>query len=181
MKIEVPLSKALRLINPGPVVLVTSEYEETVNIMAAAWTTPISHDPPLVGVSISPRRFTHELIEQSGEFALNVPGLNLARQVKLCGTRSGRNVDKFREAHLTPVEAKVVSGPLIEECLAHLECTLVEHYSLGDHTLFIGRVVAAQAEAGTFSETWLLDDEEIKPLHHLGGTYYGVLGARIRV
>jgi len=181
MKIEVPLSKALRLINPGPVVLVTSKYEEVVNIMAAAWTTPISHDPPLVGVSISPRRFTHELIEQSGEFVLNIPGLNLARQVKLCGTRSGRNIDKFREAHLTPAEAKLVSVPLIEECLGHLECTLVEHYSLGDHTLFVGRVVAAQAEAGTFSETWLLDDEEAKPLHHLGGTYYGVLGARIRV
>ncbi len=63
MKVEVPLSKANRLINPGPVVLVTSKHEEVVNIMTAAWTTPISHDPPLVGVSISPRRFTHELIK----------------------------------------------------------------------------------------------------------------------
>ena len=181
MKIEVPLSKALRLINPGPVVLVTSKYEEVVNIMAAAWTTPISHDPPFVGVSISPRRFSHELIEKSGEFVLNVPGLSLAKQVKLCGTLSGRKADKFKEAQLTPAEAKLVSIPLIEECLGHLECTLVGHYSLGDHTLFVGRVVAAQAKAGAFSGTWLLDDEETKPLHHLGGIYYGVLEARIRV
>jgi len=181
MKIEVPFSKALRLTNPGPVVLPTSKYEEAVNIMAAAWTTPISHDPRLLGVSISPRRFTHELIKKSGQFVLNVPGRTLAKQVKLCGTLSGREVDKFKEARLTPTEAMMGSVPLIEECLGHLECILVEHYSLGDHTLFVGRVVAAWADAGAFSETWLLDDEEAKPLHHLGGAYYSVLGVRIRV
>ena len=180
-KIEVTLSVALRLINSGPVVLITSKYEEVVNIMTAAWTTPISHDPPLVGVSISPRRFSHELIQKSGEFVLNVPGPSLAKQVKLCGTLSGHKADKFREAQLTPSEAKLVSVPLIEECLGHLECTLVDQYALGDHTLFVGQVVAARAEAEAFSETWLLDDEETKPLHHLGGIYYGVLETRIRV
>ncbi len=181
MKVEVPLSQATRLINSGPVVLVTAKYKDKVNVMAAAWTTPISHEPPLVGVSIAPQRFTHDLVRRSGEFVLNVPGRNLLEQVELCGSVSGRDVDKFKEAHLTPMEAKEVSAPLIEECLGHLECAVVEAFELGDHTLFVGQVVAAWAEEGTFDEVWLLEDEEAKPLHHLGGDYFGVLEERLEV
>ena len=180
-KTSVPLSKANRLINPGPVVLVTSQYEGVFNVMAAAWTMPISHDPPLVGVSISPDRFTHSLIEQGGEFVLNVPGVGLAEQVKFCGTHSGRNTDKFQGANLTPVEADLVSAPLVGECLGHLECKVEGSYSLGDHTLFVGRVVAVHARAGTFDQVWLLDDREARPLHHLGGVHFGALEERIRV
>jgi len=180
MKVEIPLSQAIRLINPGPVVLVTARYKDAVNVMAAAWTTPISHAPPLVGVSISPRRFTHDLIKRSGEFVLNVPGRNLLEQVELCGSLSGRDVDKFKEARLTPVDAKEVRAPLIEECLGHLECAVVEALDLGDHTLFVGQVVAAWAEKEAFDDTWLLEDEEAKPLHHLGGAYFGVLEERLK-
>lgn len=179
MKVEITLSQATRLINPGPVVLVTARHKDAINVMAAAWTTPISHEPPLVGVSISPRRFTHDLIEKSGEFVLNVPGRNLLERVEFCGSMSGRDVDKFKEAHLTPVEAKEVCAPLIKECLGHLECAVVEAIDLGDHTLFVGQVVAAWAEEGTFNGTWLLKDEEAKPLHHLGGTYFGILEERL--
>jgi flavin reductase (DIM6/NTAB) family NADH-FMN oxidoreductase RutF len=181
MKTRIPLSNAIRLINPGPVVLVTSRYEEVFNVMTAAWTTPISHDPPLVGVSISPDRFTHALIEKGGEFVLNVPGLGLAKQVKFCGTCSGRETDKFKEAGLTPVEAELVSVPLVDECLGHLECKVVHRCSLGDHTLFVGQVVAAHAKTGTFDQTWLLEDREARPLHHLGGVHFGALEERITV
>jgi flavin reductase (DIM6/NTAB) family NADH-FMN oxidoreductase RutF len=181
MKVEVPLSRARRLINPGPVVLVTAKYKGTVNVMTAAWTTPISGDPPLVGVAINHGSFTHDLIAKSEQFALNVPGRGLAEKVKLCGTLSGRDVDKFEEASLMPLTAREVEAPLVEECLGHLECAVVEAHSLGDHTLFVGQVVAAWAEEGAFEETWLLGDEEARPLHHLGGTYYGVLEKRIKV
>jgi len=180
-KTSVPLSKANRLINPGSVVLVTSQYEGLFNVMAAAWTTPISHAPPLVGVSISPDRLTHSLIEKGGEFVLNVPGVSLAEQVKFCGTHSGRDIDKFKEAKLTPADAELVSVPLVGECLGHLECKVEGSYSLGDHTLFVGRVVAVHARTGTFSETWLLADRENRPLHHLGGAYFGALEERLRV
>jgi len=181
MKVEVPLSRARRLINPGPVVLVTAKYKGTVNVMTAAWTTPISGDPPLVGVAINHGSFTHDLIAKSEQFALNVPGRGLAEKVKLCGTLSGRDVNKFEEASLMPLTAREVEAPLVEECLGHLECAVVEAHSLGDHTLFVGQVVAAWAEEGAFEETWLLEDEEARPLHHLGGTYYGVLEKRIKV
>jgi flavin reductase (DIM6/NTAB) family NADH-FMN oxidoreductase RutF len=181
MKVEVSLSRANRLINPGPVVLVTAKYKGTVNVMTAAWTMPISRDPPLVGIAIHHRNFTHDLIVKSEQFALNVPGRDLAEKVKLCGTLSGRDVDKFKEVSLTPLTARVVEAPLVEECLGHLECTVVEAPSLGDHTLFVGRVVAVWVEEGAFEETWLLEDEDAKPLHHLGGTYYGTLERRIKV
>jgi len=180
-KTSVPLSNATRLISPGPVVLVTAQYEGVHNVMAAAWTMAISHDPLLVGVSISPDRWTHALIEKGGEFVLNVPEVSLAEQVKFCGTHSGREMDKFKEANLTPVDAEVVSVPLVGECLGHLECKVEGSYSLGDHTLFVGRVVAAHAATGTFAETWLLADREARPLHHLGGVHFGALEERIRV
>jgi len=181
MKTEIPLSNAIRLINPGPVVLVTSRYGDVSNVMTAAWTMPISHEPPLVGVSISPDRYTHALIERGGEFVLNVPGLSLVKQVKFCGTHSGREADKFKEAGLTPTEAELVSVPLVDECLGHLECQVVGRYSLGDHTLFVGQIVAAHARAGAFAQTWLLEDREARPLHHLGGVYFGALEERITV
>jgi len=182
MKKDVPISKAHRLINDGPVVLVTAAYKGRMNVMAAAWTTPISSRPPLVGVAIHLGRFTHDLIKRSGEFALNIPGRPLADKVRLCGSVSGEDVeDKFKLAGLTPVEAKYISAPLIEECLGHLECAVVEAIELGDHTLFVGEVVAAQAEEEAFDGYWRLEDEEAKPLHHLGGDFYAVLEKRIEV
>ena len=182
MKEEIPFTRVHRLINPGPVVLVTAKYKDRVNVMTAAWAVPISLRPPLVGVAIAPRCFTHDLIRRSEQFALNIPGRALLEQVKLCGTLSGHDVDdKFEAAGLTPVDALEIDAPLIEECLGHLECALVEAITLGDHTLFVGEVIAAQVEREAFDETWLLEEEEAKPLHHLGGEFYALLEERIEV
>ncbi|MFQ6058113.1 MAG: flavin reductase family protein [Anaerolineae bacterium] len=182
MKRELPVTRANRLINPGPVVLVTARYKDRFNVMTAAWAVPISHRPPLVGVAIAPSRFTHDLIVRSDQFALNVPGRGLLEQVELCGTLSGHDVDdKFAAAGLTPMEPQQIDAPLIEECLGHLECAVVEAIELGDHTLFVGEVVAAQVEEEAFDEAWLLEEEEAKPLHHLGGDLYAVLEKRIEV
>lgn len=183
MKRDVPTSKAHRLINDGPVLLVTAAYKGKMNVMTAAWTTPISSRPKLVGVAIHPSRFTHDLIKRDGEFALNILGRPLAEKVKLfCGSVSGEDVeDKFKLAGLTRVEAKHVRAPLIEECLGHLECAVVDAIELGDHTLFDGEVVAAQAEEEAFDGYWRLEDEEAKPLHHLGGDFYAVLDKRTKV
>ncbi|MFQ6014151.1 MAG: flavin reductase family protein [Anaerolineae bacterium] len=179
MKREVPLSSANRLLNNGPVVLVTAMHRGQPNVMTVAWVTPLSFDPPLVGVAISPRAFTHQMIKQSEFFVLNVPGRSLAEQVEKCGRVSGQEVDKFAVVGLTPTDAVEVEAPWIEECLAHLECGVVNAITLGDHTLFVGRVITAWAEEEAFEETWLLEEEELKPLHHLGASFYGVLEERI--
>lgn len=177
MKVEVPLSRANRLINPGPVVLLTARHEDRINVMSAAWAAPLSKNPPQVGVAVHPARYTHELIEHSREFALNVPGRALAEAVVQLGSVSGRKVaDKFALAGLTLAEPAVTRAPLIEDCLAWLECAVVDTFRVGDHTLFVGEVLAARAEREAFGSTWLLaDDRMMKPLHHLGSNLFAVL------
>ena len=178
-KVEVPLLRAGRLINAGPVVLITSRYKDRVNVMTAAWVTPLSFRPPMVGIAIHPARFTHDLIKKSEQFVINVPGISLLNAVEICGTYSGKDVDKFAKAGITPVDALEVDVPLVEECLGHIECVLVDAFTTGDHTLFVGQIVAASAAEGVFDRVWTLEDEEAKPLHHLGGKFYALLEKRI--
>jgi len=178
-KVEIPLTRAGRLINAGPVVLVTSHYKDKANVMTAAWVTPLSFSPPLVGIAIHPARFTYDLIKKSEQFAINVPGISLLKAVEICGTVSGRDVDKFKKAGITPVDALEIDVPLVEECLGHIECVLVDAFTVGDHTLFVGQVVSASVVEGIFDEVWKLEEEEAKPLHHLGGSFYALLEKRI--
>lgn len=180
-KEKIPLDKAHRLITSGPVTLITAAYKDRVGLMPASWVMPISLRPLLVAAAISPAAFTHELIDKSNEFAINVPTGDLARAVKQAGSISSRDVDKFKIIGLHPLTALKIKAPLVEECIGHLECGVIERVSIGDHTLFIGEVVAAQVEAGTFEGVWLVEKEEAKVLHHLGGSTYFVPKGRFDV
>ncbi len=176
MKKEIPTWQATRLLQPGNIALVTARHRDKVGVMPAAWLTPLSQTPPLVGVAIHQSRFTHDLIRRSEQFALNLPGRPLAEQVDRLGRVSGfEDVEKFKLAGFAEAEPKQVAAPLIEECLAWIECAVVDAVETGDHTLFIGEVLVARVEEQAFDETWLLVDEEVKPLHHLGGKRYAVL------
>ncbi len=175
MKVEVPLEEAYRLINPGCVVLVTSAYRDRANVMTLAWQSPLSKHPPLVGIAVAQTHFTAELITASEEFALNIPGAGLIKQVQRCGKVSGREKDKFKEAGLTPAAAKKIRAPLLAECLGHLECGVVDRYKTGDHFFFVGEVLAASAESDFFSERW---HEAAELIHHLGGKWFYFSGCR---
>ena len=179
MKVEIPLSKANRLINHGPTVLITSQSEGKPNVMTAAWQTPVSKDPPLVAVSIAPKRYSHQLIEQSGDFVLNVPSREILKKVHDCGTVSGKDVDKFEKFGLTPADSVTVGAPLIEECIAHLECTLYDSLTVGDHTLFVGEVLSASVEESFFDDFIKVDDPGAKTIHHLGSNKYTCPDKRI--
>ena len=174
-KREVPLTGCLRLLEPGPITLITAQYRGQPNVMTVAWVVPASHQPPMLVAAISPLHYTHYLISKSQEFVVNVPGRPLADQVMLCGTLSGRDVDKFARAGLTAVDGHRVTVPWISECLAHLECGLVEAYEAGDHTLFLGEIVGAWADEDAFDEFWKLEAEELSPLQHLGGRHFATL------
>ena len=182
MKANVPLARALRLVNPGPLVLVTARYKDRLNVMPAAWVVPLSKAPPLVGVAIHRSRFTHELVRRSQQFALNVPGRPLAEAVVQLGSTSGRDVDdKLTSVGFTLAEPQQTNAPLIEQCLAWLECAVVNEVEVGDHTLFVGEVLAARAEQEAFDETWRLTDEETNPLHHLGSDVFATLSEPFHV
>ena len=120
---SIPVSSAYHLLHPKPAVLVISiDSSGRVNGMIAAWTTPLSHSPPLIGVSISPKRYTYELIKESQEFTLNVLSVNYVKQIHFLGTVSGRSRDKLKESGLTLSESKRVKSPHVEEALGVLEC-----------------------------------------------------------
>ncbi len=177
MKKEIPLSYSTYLINHGPTVLVsvfenTSPKNNKANIITLAWQTPVSHKPKLVAISVSPERFSHRLIEKAEEFIINIPPDNLLEQVHLCGTVSGRTVDKFSLARLTPVPSSRLKSPLIKECVGHLECKLYKKHELGDHTLFVGEIIGAVVEEDFFDQRWKTDKESFSTIHHLGGVFY---------
>jgi len=140
---------------------------------------PLSNDPPLVGIAVHPSRHTYDMIRYSEEFAINIPTRRLLNHVQYLGGVSGRDVDKFEVAKLATFPARKVDAPLLEGCLGYIECGLEEALRLGDHVLFVGRVVAVQAEEEAFSDAWLLREDDKKPLHYLGGNYYAILGERL--
>jgi flavin reductase (DIM6/NTAB) family NADH-FMN oxidoreductase RutF len=181
-KIEIDLSRATRLLQPGPIALVTAKFKDKANVFVAAWVTNISNDPPMVALAVYPARFTHDLIVKSGQFALNIPPRPLLERVKKIAETSGEDVDKFVANKLTLYEAKQVNAPLIVECIGHLECGVTDTVRAGNHTLFLAEIVAAAADELAFDgERWTLADESVKPLHHLGGTAYALLETAIVV
>ena len=127
---------------PKMLVLVTSKDKEKDNIITLAWHTPLSHKPPLYGISITPNRFSHNLIRRSKEFAINFIDNSIRGEALYCGTHTGKIINKFEETGLHRKRAKVIKAPLIREAVAWIECKLVDEKKIGDHTLFIGKVVS---------------------------------------
>ena len=167
-KDDVAKDAVYRLMHPRLTILVTSvDGNGKPNIITLAWSTPVSLAPPMVGISIAPGRYSHELIKRSKEFVINVPTMEIAEETLYCGRHSGREVDKFERTGLTPLPAKEVATPAIKECFAHLECSVKEEIDVGDHTLFVGEVVKAYADAGTFDGK--CDIDAVHQLYHLGG------------
>jgi len=167
-KVEVESELAYRLLHPRHTVLVTCvDKTGKANIITLAWSMPTSINPPMVVVSIAPKRYSHRLIEETGEFVVNVPTMKIVRKTLFCGRTSGVECDKFKEAPLTATPAQKVRSPIIKECVAHLECKLVQTIPTGDHTLFIGEVVAAYVKRGVFKKTFNV--KKVKPIFHMGG------------
>ena len=181
MKREISLDLAHRLLAAQPTCLLTTRYKGQVNVMAIAWVCPISLDPPLVSLAIHPSHYTHDLLRRSEECVLNIPGRPLAEQTLLCGSVSGADTDKVTATGLTLESGQRVEAPWIVECLAHLECALVDVLAPGDHSLFVVQIVGAWAETEAFDNLWLVPEEteELLPLHHLGGTRFCTMGKTI--
>jgi len=176
MKVEIALVQAHRLLAQRPVCLLSARYRGRENVMPVAWVTPISMEPPMLGVAVHPSRFSHDLLMRSEEFVLNIPGRPMLEQVMACGSVSGSDVDKIATYHLRCAEGQRVSAPWIDDCLAHLECVVITVLSPGDHSLFMGQVVGAWAEEEAFGGLWRTDvAEELQPLIHLRGGTFGTL------
>lgn len=178
MRAPVTLPHAYRLLNHGPVTLVTSAHAGAANVMAAAWAMPLDFDPPKVAVVIDAKTRTRELVEASGEFALNLPSVAQASQVLKAGSASGRDVDKFAYTGFTTFPAEKIDAPLIEGCLAWLECRILPRPEIQrQHDLFLAEVIAAQADTRAFAEgRWRFTDDRLRTLHYFGGGSFAMTG-----
>lgn len=177
--VGVGAASAYRLLHPMHTVLVSCVGKAgKSNIITLAWAMPTSISPPLVAVSIAPRRHSHMLIEETGEFVVNIPTMEILEETFFCGTVSGKNHDKFKEAGLTPLPARKVKPPIIKECVAHLECKLHSRFPTGDHTIFVGEVVEAYADKNCFSSAGY-DLEKAWMVFHLGGDEFATLQPKI--
>jgi flavin reductase (DIM6/NTAB) family NADH-FMN oxidoreductase RutF len=165
-----------RLLNPGPLTIVTTSWRGISNAAPVAWTTTLSMAPPVIGCVIHPNRHTADMIRFSEEFAINIPGPSLLKQSAFLGSQTGLNANKLEAAKLETFKAMRIDAPLIEGCLAWIECGLQDVIRIGDHTLFVGKVVGVQALEESYAQKWLLETREFSPLVYIGGTRYGVIG-----
>lgn len=128
------------------VAVVTVKSGDTLNAMTAAWTIPVSQRPTLVVVHIAPQRYSHDLVMEAKEFGLSILADDQMEISQHMGTTSGRKVNKFQSELVKQKPAKVIATPLLEGCAATLECKLEKAISMGDHTIFVGRVVALEID-----------------------------------
>lgn len=174
VKIDVSSESARHLLHPKMVVLASSlDQEGNPNIITLAWAMPTSFDPPLVAISVGRTRYSHDLIQEAGEFVINVPSEDLLNEVKFCGSHSGSTTDKFRKAGITAVDSEEVEAPRIKECVAHLECDLFDEFPAGDHTIFVGKILAGSVEDDIFDEdSGNYDMGKFEPIFHVGGSQF---------
>ncbi len=143
MKSEIDLKEARKEFPAFPVVLVTVGK----NIIAIGLVHQLSFTPPMIGIGVHPKRYSHKLLEEIKDFGVNIPTKELVEKVDYCGNISGRKVDKFKETGLTPMKTKIIKSVLIEECPVNFECTNVQKLGFGSsHDWFVGEVVAAHRE-----------------------------------
>jgi flavin reductase (DIM6/NTAB) family NADH-FMN oxidoreductase RutF len=157
------------LLHPYSTFLITCcDAEGKPNIITIAWLIPINVNPPLIGVSNRLTRFSYGLIKAQGEFVVNVTPYEIAQQALFCGRNSGSLVDKFTITGLTALPARHVRPPIIQECMAYLECRLQKEFEVGDHNLLIGEVLAAYAHEGILNNDSVYNFDHAHPLLHLG-------------
>lgn len=163
------------MLYPLPAVLVScSDKKGNDNILTIAWTGTTCSDPPMLSVSVRPERYSSHMIEETGEFAVNLTTKELVRATDFCGVRSGRDVDKWKEMHLTREKADVVGAPLIKESPVNIECVVAEKKNLGSHIMYQAKIVAVHVDEKYLNEKNKFCLEDAKPIVYSHGSYYSL-------
>lgn len=167
-----PLSKVYGLLEPGPVLLLTTSHQGRANVMTMSWHTMMEFEPPLVGCVVSGKDFSFAALKARRQCVLNIPTVDLAAQVVGCGNTSGHSVDKFSAFGLTPVPAALVTAPLIAECYANLECRVVDTRLLKRYNFFVLEVLKAWIDPAC---------QDPRTLHHRGRGAFMVAGETVKL
>ena len=166
------------LINHGPCVLITSGslIKKEINVAPIAWITPLNDEPPLVIVCIASSHYTSFLINKYKEFVINVVSGKLLKAIKICGSISGRQVDKFQKAKLTPQKSRFVKTPFLKESIGHIECKVFKVSEYSGVNLYIGKVLHCEVLQNLYDK--YLITEKAKTPHHVGGNLFFLSGKR---
>lgn len=171
-KKSLPLGKAYGFLEPGPVVLVTTEHKGNPNIMTMSWHTMMEFEPPIVGCVISENNYSFHLLKKTRECVINIPTVDLAEKVVGCGNTSGQNVDKFKTFELTAVPSSTIKSPCIDECFANFECKVIDMKMVTKYNFFILEVLHAWIDGSSKNH---------KTIHHKGRGQFMVSGKSIKL
>jgi flavin reductase (DIM6/NTAB) family NADH-FMN oxidoreductase RutF len=160
---ELSLSKVYQLLEPGPVVLLTTARKGRANVMTMSWHMMVEFEPPLVACIVSSGDDSFAALRATGECVIAVPAVEMAEKVVAVGNSHGRDIDKFEAFGLTMVPAQEVGAPLVKECAANLECKVINRRLVKDYNLFVLEVVRAWGDP---------KQKNAKTMHHRGyGTF----------
>ena len=166
---SIDLSSVCYLLMPSIVTLVTTKKPNGgFNVMTAAWVMPLSRNPPLIAIAISPKRYTYECLRYHKEFTVSIIPPEMKDLSWYCGTISGRFVDKVKEKGIEFVKLSKVEVPGIKGALAIIGCKLWSDYDGGDHRIIVGEVVEVLVKEGVFEETW----RNVELLYYYGNGKY---------
>lgn len=175
MRRPVDMSLIYKLLNPGPVVLVSSLLKGRRGITPIAWHMPISDDPPVIALEIWKGHFIYKAIEATGDFVINIPSSDMVDVVRSLGSVSAAKVDKFAKYNLRPEAAKKVKSPRLKAAIAVIECKLARDERLfKKYGIVIGKAVYAEAEESVFSDRWHPEKSGPKIMQHLGSRIFAV-------
>ncbi|MGD0226077.1 MAG: flavin reductase family protein [Terriglobia bacterium] len=169
---NLPLSKVYQLLEPGPVVLLTTARKGHANIMTLSWHMMVEFEPPLVACVVSNRNHSFATLRATKECVIAVPALELASKVVGVGNCSGRNVEKFQRFGLTPVPAELVAPPLVVECFANLECKVADTGFVNKYGIFVLEVIKAWSDPA---------QKNPKTIHHHGYGRFAVDGEMLKL
>jgi flavin reductase (DIM6/NTAB) family NADH-FMN oxidoreductase RutF len=169
---DLPLSKVYQLLEPGPVVLLTTTLKGHANVMAMSWHMMVEFEPPQVACVVSASNYSFAALRSTGECVIAIPARKLARTVVAVGNSSGRDIDKFAAFGLTKIEAARVAPPLIGECFANLECKVTDTRLVKEYNLFILKVGKAWTDPA---------QKNPKTIHHRGYGTFVVDGPTIKL
>ncbi len=161
------------MLYPLPVVMVSvADQAGHTNIITVAWAGTVCTNPPMVSISVRPSRYSYHMIEETGEFVINLTTRALAYAADYCGVKSGRDVDKWKETGLTPVKSDIVKAPCIAQSPVNIECRVVRKEQLGSHDLFLAEVAAVHADEQYMDEKGGFHLEKANPVVYSHGGYY---------
>ena len=144
------------------------------NIITVAWTGILCTEPAMTYVSIRKERFSHDIIKNSGKFVINLASSTLARTVDLCGVKSGRNIDKFKECGLTKELGSETHCPMIKECPINIECEVTEIKELGSHDMFMAKILSINVDEKYMDKTGRFDMQACDLLAYSHGEYFSL-------